>query len=74
LYSTNVGGDYALVIYDYSKSNILVGKKWVASQLTGNVVLNIQDGDAFISLIFKDDSGIVYMVTWANGKMNVLAP
>jgi hypothetical protein len=74
LYSTNVGGDYALVIYDYSKSNILVGKKWVTSQLTGNVVLNIQDGDAFISLIFKDDSGIVYMVTWANSKMNVLAP
>jgi hypothetical protein len=72
LYSTNSAGDYALVIYDYSGETILVQQKWTADQLTGNKVLKVQDGDRFISLLFKDDTGIIYMVTWANDMMNVL--
>jgi hypothetical protein len=62
LYSTNSDGDYALVIYDYSEDSILVQQKWTAAQLTGNKVLKIQNGDRFISLMFKDDTGIIYMV------------
>lgn len=63
-----------MVIYDYSGDSILVQQKWTAAQLTGNKVLKVQNGDRFISLMFKDDTGIKYMVTWANNKMNLLTP
>jgi hypothetical protein len=30
LYSKNIGGDYALVVYDYNGDAIKVQKKWTA--------------------------------------------
>ena len=45
-------------------------KKILAEDITGSTMLGVSEGDAFKTLIFKDQSGLLYALTLDDGTIN----